>query len=74
MTPLSYHSSNLSLIVLEGMQLLVLTSFINSETTALLHLTSFTEDVANIGFHMSIWEIFSEFLRFCNLFHEPLSE
>ena len=74
MTPLSYHSSNLSLIVLEGMQLLVLTSFINSETTALLHLTSFTEDVTNIGFHMPIWEIFSEFLRFCNLFHKALGE
>ena len=36
----------------------IVTSFINSETTALLHLTSFTEDVTNIGFHMpiaSIW-------------------
>ena len=36
----------------------IITSFINSETTALLHLTSFTEDVTNIGFHMpiaSIW-------------------
>ena len=40
----------------------IITSFINSETTALLHLTSFTEDVTNISFHMPIWEIFSEFL------------
>ena len=32
----------------------IVTSFINSETTALLHLTSFTEDVTNIGFHMPI--------------------
>ena len=31
-----------------------MTSFINSETTALLHLMSFTEDVTNIGFHMPI--------------------
>ena len=52
----------------------IITSFVNSETIALLHLTSFTEDVTNIGFHMPIWEIFSEFLRFCNLFHEPLGE
>ena len=49
----------------------IITSYINSETTALLHLTSFTEHVTNIGFHMPIREIFSEFLRFCNLFHEP---
>ena len=26
----------------------------NSETTALLHLMLFTEDVTNIGFHMPI--------------------
>ena len=49
-------------------------SFINSETTALLHLTSFIEGMTNIGFHMSIWEIFSEFFRFCNSFQEPLGE
>ena len=52
----------------------IITSFINSQTTALLHLTSFTEDVTNIGFHMPMWEIFSEFLRSCNLFHKPLGE
>ena len=39
----------------------IITSFINSETTALLHLTSFTEDVTNIGFHMPIWEILQLF-------------
>ena len=32
----------------------IITSFINSETTALLHLMSFTEDVTNIAFHMPI--------------------
>ena len=48
----------------------IITSFINSETTALLHLTSFTEEVTNSGFNMPIWEIFSKFLRLCNLFHE----
>ena len=52
----------------------IITSFINSETTALLHLTSFTEDVTNISFHMPIWGIFSQFLRFFNLFHEPLGK
>ena len=46
----------------------------NSETTTLQHLTPFTEDVTNIGFNIPIWEIFSEFLRFCNLFQEPLGE
>ena len=46
----------------------------NFETTAFLHLTSFTEEVTNIGSHMPIWEIFSEFLIFCNLFHEPSGE
>ena len=52
----------------------IITSFINSETTALLHLTSFTEDVTNISFHIPVWEIFCEFLRFCNFFHKPLGE
>ena len=51
-----------------------ITSFINSETTALLHLTSFTKDVTNTGFHMPISEIFSKFLISCKLFHEPLSQ
>ena len=46
----------------------------NPGTTALLHLTSFTEGVTNIGFHIPVWEIFSEFLRFYDLFHEPLGE
>ena len=32
----------------------IITSFTNSETTAFLQLTSFTEDVTNIGFHMPI--------------------
>ena len=32
-----------------------ITSFINSETTASVHLMSFTEDLTNIGFHMPIW-------------------
>ena len=32
----------------------IMTSLINSETTALLHLRSFTKDVTNIGFHMPI--------------------
>ena len=52
----------------------IITSFINSETTALLHLTSFTKDVTNTGFHMPISEIFSKFLISCKLFHEPLSQ
>ena len=52
----------------------IATSFIHSETTALLHLTSFTEVVTNIGFHMAIWETFSEFLGFFNLFHNPIGE
>ena len=52
----------------------IIISFINSETTALLHLTSLTEDVTNIDFHIPIWEIFSGFLSFFNLFHESLSE
>ena len=52
----------------------IITSFINSEIPALQHWTSFTQDVTNLGFHMPIWEIFPEFLRFCNLFHGPLGE
>ena len=32
-----------------------ITSFIYSETTASVHLMSFTEDVTNIGFYMPIW-------------------
>ena len=32
----------------------IITSFLNSETTALLHLRSFIEDVTNIGFLMPI--------------------
>ena len=52
----------------------IITSSINSGTTALLHLTLFTEDVTNISFHMPMWEIFFEFLIFCNLFFEPLGE
>ena len=51
-----------------------ITSFINSETTALLHLTSFTKAVTNIGFYMPIREIFSEFLIFWELFDEPLGQ
>ena len=39
----------------------IITSFINSETTASLHLTSFTEDVTNLSFHMPIWKMFSKF-------------
>ena len=46
----------------------MITSFIDSEITALLHLTSFTEGVTSIGFHMPIWEIFPSFSDFATYF------